>query len=195
MRFFFCGGLDCPDWLLVEIAIISKLSSLRLKVLCGQIINSMCGGQLDWPKISKIMQDANFDTTQVKQTLSGIEYVISSAVRFDVEERTFTQELTMIGLPKESAEQLVKAYTASKDRLQESMTNKTLQLPSVAETEWRVDYVLASSSAGLVQKPLVSLCLQPTSGAPVALELPVDKFRALHAELKAARELMKTVEA
>ena len=37
MRFRFRGGGDCPDWVLAEISTISKLSSVKLKLVCVQV--------------------------------------------------------------------------------------------------------------------------------------------------------------
>ena len=39
MKFDFCGGFDAPDWLLSEIATLSNISSVRVKLLCNQIIS------------------------------------------------------------------------------------------------------------------------------------------------------------
>ena len=37
MRFKFCGDLDCPDWVLAEMAVMSKLSVVKFKLLCDMI--------------------------------------------------------------------------------------------------------------------------------------------------------------
>ena len=31
MKFTFCGGLDCPDWILAEIAAMSSISAIKVK--------------------------------------------------------------------------------------------------------------------------------------------------------------------
>uniref|UniRef100_A0A2K6BQU5 COMM domain containing 4 n=1 Tax=Macaca nemestrina TaxID=9545 RepID=A0A2K6BQU5_MACNE len=37
-RFQFCGDLDCPDWVLAEISTLAKMSSVKLQLLCSQIL-------------------------------------------------------------------------------------------------------------------------------------------------------------
>ena len=37
MRFRLCGGSDCPDWLLAEIAALSAVSVLRVRQLSVQV--------------------------------------------------------------------------------------------------------------------------------------------------------------
>ena len=39
MKFSICGGLDCPDWLLAEIAAMSSVSSLKLKLITSKVGN------------------------------------------------------------------------------------------------------------------------------------------------------------
>lgn len=35
MRFDFCGGVDCPEWVLAEVALLNKVSAIKLKLICG----------------------------------------------------------------------------------------------------------------------------------------------------------------
>uniref|UniRef100_A0A8C9GP34 COMM domain-containing protein 4 n=1 Tax=Piliocolobus tephrosceles TaxID=591936 RepID=A0A8C9GP34_9PRIM len=44
-RFRFCGDLDCPDWVLAEISTLAKMSSVKLQLLCSQVVKSTLGGQ------------------------------------------------------------------------------------------------------------------------------------------------------
>ena len=37
MKFKFCGNIDCPDWLITEIIFLTKISSVKLRILCNQI--------------------------------------------------------------------------------------------------------------------------------------------------------------
>uniref|UniRef100_A0A667YQN8 COMM domain containing 4 n=1 Tax=Myripristis murdjan TaxID=586833 RepID=A0A667YQN8_9TELE len=41
MRFRFCGDLDCPDWVLAEISTLAKISSVKMKLLCGQVLKDL----------------------------------------------------------------------------------------------------------------------------------------------------------
>ena len=36
MKFAFCGNLDCPEWVLSEIAILNRMSAIKLKLILGQ---------------------------------------------------------------------------------------------------------------------------------------------------------------
>uniref|UniRef100_A0A2K5M3I1 COMM domain containing 4 n=1 Tax=Cercocebus atys TaxID=9531 RepID=A0A2K5M3I1_CERAT len=37
-RFQFCGHLDCPKWVLAEIGTLAKMSSVKLQLLCSQVL-------------------------------------------------------------------------------------------------------------------------------------------------------------
>uniref|UniRef100_A0A2K5KHW4 COMM domain containing 4 n=1 Tax=Cercocebus atys TaxID=9531 RepID=A0A2K5KHW4_CERAT len=37
-RFRFCGDLDCPKWVLAEISTLAKMSSVKLQLLCSQVL-------------------------------------------------------------------------------------------------------------------------------------------------------------
>ncbi|XP_030432933.1 COMM domain-containing protein 4-like [Gopherus evgoodei] len=47
MRFRFCGDLDCPDWVLAEISTLAKISSVKLKLICGQVLKDLQGEGID----------------------------------------------------------------------------------------------------------------------------------------------------
>uniref|UniRef100_A0A8C4YDV5 COMM domain containing 4 n=1 Tax=Gopherus evgoodei TaxID=1825980 RepID=A0A8C4YDV5_9SAUR len=46
-RFRFCGDLDCPDWVLAEISTLAKISSVKLKLICGQVLKDLQGEGID----------------------------------------------------------------------------------------------------------------------------------------------------
>merc|ERR1711915_579698 len=41
MKFKFCGGLDCPDWILAEIATVAKISSIKFKQLAQEAVTQL----------------------------------------------------------------------------------------------------------------------------------------------------------
>jgi len=55
MRFKFCGDADAPDWVLAEIATLSKISSVRIKLLVGQILKGLVDGNLDYEKVRRYL--------------------------------------------------------------------------------------------------------------------------------------------
>ncbi|XP_050822802.1 COMM domain-containing protein 4-like isoform X2 [Gopherus flavomarginatus] len=61
MRFRFCGDLDCPDWVLAEISTLAKISSVKLKLICGQVLKDLQGERIDYEKILKLTSDARFE--------------------------------------------------------------------------------------------------------------------------------------
>ena len=47
MKFKFCGDLDAPDWLLAEITVLSRITSVRFKLLSQQIIKHISEGTME----------------------------------------------------------------------------------------------------------------------------------------------------
>ncbi|XP_064013372.1 COMM domain-containing protein 4 isoform X1 [Pogoniulus pusillus] len=171
MRFRFCGDLDCPDWVLAEISTLAKISSVKLKLICAQVLRDLLGEAIEYEKILKLTSDAKLESGDVKATIAVLSFILSSAAKHNVDSESLSSELQQLGLPKVS------------------------RLGSVC---WRVDYILSSSELQDVNEPLVHLTFNVqdrvrggTAAVPVTLS--ADKFRVLLSELKQAQALMNTL--
>ncbi|XP_055411529.1 COMM domain-containing protein 4 isoform X2 [Bubalus kerabau] len=170
-RFRFCGDLDCPDWVLAEISTLAKISSVKLRLLCGQVLKDLLGGGIDYEKILKLTMDARFESGDVKATVAVLSFILSSAAKHSVDGESLSSELQQLGLPK---------------------------VNRLVGVGWRVDYTLSSSLLRTVEEPLIHLQLEvaasPDAPAqPVAMSLSADKFQVLLADLKQAQTLMSNV--
>nr|XP_055134327.1 COMM domain-containing protein 4 isoform X3 [Symphalangus syndactylus] len=101
MRFRFCGDLDCPDWVLAEISTLAKMSSVKLRLLCSQVLKELLGQGIDYEKILKLTADAKFESGDVKATVAVLSFILSSAAKHSVDGESLSSELQQLGLPKE----------------------------------------------------------------------------------------------
>ena len=53
MKFRFCGGRDAPDWLLSEIGTLSRVTSVRAKVIATQVATLVVEGTFDAAKAAR----------------------------------------------------------------------------------------------------------------------------------------------
>nr|XP_024360664.1 COMM domain-containing protein 4-like isoform X2 [Physcomitrium patens] len=63
MRFYLCGGLDAPDWILANIVTLSSIPSAKVKVLVEYIIQRISEGVFDYENALKITTDASLGHT------------------------------------------------------------------------------------------------------------------------------------
>uniref|UniRef100_A0ACB8E531 COMM domain-containing protein 4 n=1 Tax=Sphaerodactylus townsendi TaxID=933632 RepID=A0ACB8E531_9SAUR len=100
MRFRFCGDLDCPDWVLAEISTLAKISSVKLKLICAQVLKDLLGEGIDYEKILKLTSDAKLESGDVKATIAVLNFILSSAAKHNVDSESLSSELQQLGLPK-----------------------------------------------------------------------------------------------
>ncbi|XP_070177673.1 COMM domain-containing protein 4-like isoform X2 [Littorina saxatilis] len=198
MRFRFCGDLDCPDWVLAEISILSKLTSVKMKMLCVQVLKSLLGNEIDYEKVYKLTSDAKFESGDVKASIAALTFIMTSAAKYDCEDETLSNELQQLGLPKEHATSLCKSYSDAFHKLQEEFRNQSLRVSKLESVQWRVDYILSSSELKDVSEPSVQVKLQvknPDNGdvKPVAFTVSAAKFRVLLNELRQASSMMENL--
>ena len=98
MKFKFCGDLDAPDWLLLEIATLSKVGTVNFKLMVMQVMAELLGGEIDYAKLEKALSDAS----DIKASVAALAFILNSAARYDIENGLLTNELQQLGLPKGS---------------------------------------------------------------------------------------------
>ncbi|XP_062926919.1 COMM domain-containing protein 4 isoform X1 [Mobula hypostoma] len=198
MRFRFCGDLDCPDWVLAEISTLAKVSSVKIKLLCVQVLKDLLGEGIDYEKITKLTADAKFDSSDIKATIAVLNFVLSSAAKYGVNGESLSSELQQLGLPKEHAVALCKSYEDKHTVLQDKLKESSLRLNKLDSVSWRVDYTLSSSEMKEVNEPIVHLKINvknvdTDAVEPTVVSVSTDKFRVLLTELKQAQALMNAL--
>ncbi|XP_052270898.1 COMM domain-containing protein 4-like isoform X2 [Dreissena polymorpha] len=198
MRFRFCGDLDCPDWVLAEISTLSKITSVKMKLLCVQVIKMLLGQDIDYNKVYKITADAKFEEGDVKACIAALNFIIASASKYGVDEDSLSNELLQLGLPKEHTTSLGKSYGDSLHKLQDQFKKDSLKLTQLESVEWRVDYIISSSLLKDINEPCVQLKMNVKSTKsekvePVSFTASADKFRVFLNELKQASSMMDSL--
>ncbi|XP_008310290.1 COMM domain-containing protein 4 [Cynoglossus semilaevis] len=199
MRFRFCGDLDCPDWVLAEISTLARISSVKMKLLCAQVLKDLLGEGIDYEKVSKLTADAKFDSGDIKASVAVLSFILSNAAKHDVDSESLSSELQQLGLPKEHATGLCKSYEDKHSALQDKLRETSLRLGKLEAVSWRVDYTLSSSEQKEVNQPMIQLKLQTQGAESGSTETSVvsvsaDKFRVLLAELKQAQAMMNALQ-
>ncbi|XP_028392280.1 COMM domain-containing protein 4-like [Dendronephthya gigantea] len=196
MKFRFCGDLDCPDWVLAEISILSRISSVKMKLLSLQVVKSLCGEAIDYAKVQKFTSDAKFEHSDVKASIAALSFILSSAARYSVDGDSLSNELQQLGLPREHSISLHKVYEDNLTKLQDHLRNTSFRLDKLKDLEWRVDYVLGSSQMKDLKEPEINLRFvtvnsDSSSEQPVSMTMTSDKFTVLLHELKQAYKTME----
>ncbi|XP_061532870.1 COMM domain-containing protein 4 [Phycodurus eques] len=198
MRFRFCGDLDCPDWVLAEISTLAKISSVKMKLLCAQVLKGLLGEGIDYDKVTKLTADAKFDSGDIKASVAVLSFILSSAAKHDVDSESLSSELQQLGLPKEHTMGLCKSYEDKHSAVQEKLRETSLRLGRLESVSWRVDYTLSSSEMKEVNEAVVQLKLQAQgaesgTSESTLVSLSADKFRVLLSELKQAQTMMNAL--
>lgn len=188
MKFHLCGGLDAPDWILAEIAMLGKLSAVQIKQLTSYIIQHIIEGSFDYDNVGKLISDS-LGPSDLKACIATLHFFVTNAAKFDVDEDTLSRELQQLGLPKEHTDSLSQTYRDSKGEIQEKFLQEILQLPTLNIDGWQVrvgkgkSVVLHFKNNEFVKKDEGSF-----NGLVYLAE---DKFRILLQELKTARSMMR----
>ena len=142
MKFRFCGGEDCPEWLGAEIATIAKVSSVRIRLLAKKIVQVYVSASkgLDENEARKAADKLKGNSDglsdgDVSAIFAVLHHVITSAAKFDVDATTLSLELQQLGLPRELSDALVRPYSEARSELRDAGTRKTLRFPPLKVLE------------------------------------------------------------
>ncbi|KAK3600360.1 hypothetical protein CHS0354_015501 [Potamilus streckersoni] len=173
-------------------------TSVKMKLLCVQVVKDMLGEQIDYDKVHKITSDAKFETGDVKASIASLTFILCSAAKYNVDEESLSNELQQLGLPKEHATSLCRSYSDSLEKMQLQLRKQSLRLSQLDDVEWRIDYIISSSELKDINEPCVQLKMKINnpdlhSTKPVSFTILADKFRVLLNELKLAEQMMNNI--
>ena len=194
MKFRFCGDLDCPDWVLAEISVLSKMTSIKIRLLVLQILRIFLSGETIYEPFEKIASDPKFEHSEFKAGIAAISFILRNASRYGVDSDTLSNELQQLGLQKDNSNALCKIYNENFVKLSISFKEKSLRISRLEKIDWRVDYVLGSSLLKVVDIPSFEFSLTITndisSMGTTICSIPRDRFNALLVDLKQAHKIM-----
>ena len=152
MKFRFCGGRDCPDWLLAEVSTVSRLTSIKAKLVCSKVCQALITDKKedevpDPVKLASLTADAKFTEADVQATVVALNFILASSAKYDCEAEAVISELQQLGLPKEHSSAIGKVFVDNKSALRSRLKQKSLKISGDVEiTDWSIQCIVASSS-------------------------------------------------
>ena len=144
MKFKFCGNRDCPDWLITEIIFLTKISSVKLRILSNQICKFILNKGENINDIKKILLDLNLSEKEASIVISVLDFIFRNASKFDVDDNILNQELQQLGLPQEIAESISKVFKREKNKLREFLKYDVFSFNSINNIDYKFSYSLCN---------------------------------------------------
>ncbi|XP_011645522.1 COMM domain-containing protein 4 [Pogonomyrmex barbatus] len=186
MKFRFLGDGDCPDWLLAEINTLSRMTSIKMKMLGQAVAKYLTEGELDVRKSKKITQDTKLDISDAKAIVAALELIFTSSARYGVSAADLSSELQQLGLPREHSTAVARLHTDHCSQITAVLSSQSLRVSRLSSIE-----VLPCDSSS----PTVTLKLKKIDGKEEdsTINISKDDVQVLLKELKRARALMENL--
>ncbi|CAF0830372.1 unnamed protein product [Rotaria sordida] len=196
MRFRFCGGEDCADWILAEIFTLSKLSSVKLKLLCQQVIQAILTDNLNLSEAQKLVGD-KFESGDLKASIRALQYILTMSAKHSVDGQSLLNELTQLGFPKEHANGLVKVYDENFEKLIDKLRSSVMRFTKMNDIQWNVFDIQTTNNLHDMHLPVVTMNLNyddkiENQSKSISFSMNAEQFAVLLTDLQAARDLIKT---
>ena len=82
MKFKFNGGQDCPDWVLAEIGTLSRLTSIKTRLLASKVSENIMTSLNDEDLLAtatKLTSDAKFDVSDIKAVIAALAFILTAS--------------------------------------------------------------------------------------------------------------------
>ncbi|XP_032683679.1 COMM domain-containing protein 4 [Odontomachus brunneus] len=185
MKFRFLGDGDCPDWLLAEINTLSRMTSIKMKILGQTVAKYLTEGELNEEKVKKITQDANLDIGDAKAMVAALELIFTSSARYSVSAADLNSELQQLGLPREHSTAVARLHTTHCPQIAVVLSSQSLRVSRVSSIE-----VLPCDSASPVSTVTLKLKKYYGHEEDSTINISKDDVQVLLKELRRVQALM-----
>lgn len=160
MKFKFCGNIDCPEWLITEVAYLNKINAVKLRIVTSNICVNIISSENKPEKALKMLEEMGFSIENSQVICGMIHFIIKSSVKFEVDSVVLNQELQQLGLPQENADSIAKVFKSNFSSLKNSLVDSIFGHSTIkasnkqvvhncmkeSELEWKINYVLANNN-------------------------------------------------
>jgi len=184
MRFRFCGGEDCPDWLLAEIASLAAVSVVKVRQLTAEACQLLSEDKQIRPeRLEALVADTKLQPKEVAALITAVHWIVHGGARDALEYQVLGDELQQLGMPKEHAGAIARVYRDRRDGLLKSLKQRSLRLSHLESIQWHLQDKIGSKVG-----PEILLHLDLGSNTRKVL-LSEARLRVLMAELETARNI------
>ena len=87
MKFRFNGGQDCPDWVLAEMNTLSRLTSIKTRLLASKVSENIVMSSTDEELLAsakQLTEDAKFQINDVKAAIAALNFILATSGNYTV---------------------------------------------------------------------------------------------------------------
>jgi len=144
MRFRFCGGEDCPDWLLAEISSLAAVSVVKVRQLTTEACQLLAEDKQVVPeRLSALVADTKLQPKEVAALMTAVHWVVHGAARDALEYQVLGDELQQLGMPKEHAGAIARDQ---RNGLLKALKQRSLRLSHLDSVQWKLQENLGEAS-------------------------------------------------
>ncbi|CAH0522165.1 unnamed protein product [Peronospora belbahrii] len=199
MKFRFCGGLEPPDWLLVELPLLSetdRMTTDNLVAMCQAIGADITAQALDQTHLLSQEVDDRKVKKFKKTAAASLRFILTHAAKYNTAGRDLMEELQQLGMHQSTAEAIAQSYEDIRPRIQDQQRAQRFRFPNVKTVEWKVE---ASSNVLLKMKldqEVLECDMAITSATSdtrhvLNFDMSPIKFVALYEDLSQAQSILR----
>ena len=143
MKFKFCGNIDCPDWLISEITLLTKITTIKLRIISNNLVTCILNNGKTLQELRKSLEEMKFSSDDASIVLSVLEFIFKNAAKYDTEDIVLNQELQQLGLPQENADSISKVFKTQKESLKNKLKDQIFSFLKIVDVKHKVSYLLA----------------------------------------------------
>ncbi|KAL0477127.1 commd3 [Acrasis kona] len=134
--------------------------------------------------------------SEQKIIFSALVYLFVEASKHNAESLEMSNFLVEHILEPDRVQYICDQYTANKDLIREkALKNKTFAFPKLVDVDWRLDYVVKSSSVQKTNEPVYTLNFRFDDGEAMKLSCTVEQLQDLHSKMRdAVKQVERTLE-
>uniref|UniRef100_A0A914DSE1 COMM domain-containing protein n=1 Tax=Acrobeloides nanus TaxID=290746 RepID=A0A914DSE1_9BILA len=187
MRFRFIGGLDCPDWILTQIAEFSKIPPSDFKAWCLAMSDRLKMNKTEWDEesLSKLKGKIEIDARSIKAMIAALSFIIEKSAKNKCSPEDLEKEMLQLGMSAEHSRQLFHVYSSEMETLRKILIKKFIKSPSLS--------LMNKTTQEIDNAQVHKLQCRTSEGKVVKLAMTDQKLNVLKKELTKALESLEHI--